>query len=34
MKFDTFLSAEDAVAWGLADKIIEKRIWTYNKLEK
>jgi ATP-dependent Clp protease protease subunit len=26
MKFDTFLSAEDAVAWGLADKIIEKRI--------
>jgi ATP-dependent Clp protease protease subunit len=25
MKFDTFLSAEDAVAWGLADSIIEKR---------
>ena len=25
MKFDTFLSAEDAVAWGLADNIIEKR---------
>ena len=25
MKFDTFLSAEQAVEWGLADKIIEKR---------
>ena len=25
MKFDTFLSAEEAVAMGLADKIIEKR---------
>jgi ATP-dependent Clp protease protease subunit len=25
MKFDTFLSAEEAVAFGLADKIIEKR---------
>ena len=25
MKFDTFLSAEEAVAYGLADKIIEKR---------
>lgn len=25
MKFDTFLSAEEAVAWGLADKIISKR---------
>jgi ATP-dependent Clp protease protease subunit len=25
MKFDTFLSAEEAVAWGLADKIVEKR---------
>lgn len=25
MKFDTFLSAEEAVAWGLADKVIEKR---------
>jgi len=25
MKFDTFLSAAEAVEWGLADKIIEKR---------
>jgi ATP-dependent protease ClpP protease subunit len=25
MKFDTFLSAEQAVAHGLADKIIDKR---------
>lgn len=25
MKFDTFLSAHDAVAYGLADKVIEKR---------
>lgn len=25
MKFDTFLSAEEAVAWGLADKIVESR---------
>ena len=25
MKFDTFLSAEEAVAWGLADKVIENR---------
>jgi ATP-dependent Clp protease protease subunit len=25
MKFDTFLSAKEAVEWGLADKIIEKR---------
>jgi ATP-dependent protease ClpP protease subunit len=25
MKFDTFLSAEEAVNWGLADKVIEKR---------
>jgi ATP-dependent Clp protease protease subunit len=25
MKFDTFLSAEEAVTWGLADKILEKR---------
>lgn len=25
MKFDTFLSAEEAVAWGLADRVIEKR---------
>jgi ATP-dependent Clp protease protease subunit len=25
MKFDTFLSAEEAVAYGLADKVIEKR---------
>ena len=26
MKFDTFLSAEQAVAFGLADKIVEKRV--------
>ena len=25
MKFDTFLSAEEAVQWGLADKVIAKR---------
>lgn len=25
MKFDTFLSAEEAVEWGLADKVITKR---------
>lgn len=25
MKFDTFLSAEEAVQWGLADRVIEKR---------
>lgn len=25
MKFDTFLSAEQAVEWGLADRVIEKR---------
>jgi ATP-dependent protease ClpP protease subunit len=25
MKFDTFLSATEAVAYGLADKVIEKR---------
>jgi ATP-dependent Clp protease protease subunit len=25
MKFDTFLSAEEAVKWGLADKVIDKR---------
>ena len=25
MKFDTFLSAADAVKWGLADKVIDKR---------
>ena len=25
MKFDTFLSAKEAVEWGLADKVIEKR---------
>ena len=25
MKFDTFLSAEEAVKWGLADKVITKR---------
>jgi ATP-dependent Clp protease protease subunit len=26
MKFDTFLSAEEAVAYGLADKVISKRV--------
>lgn len=26
MKFDTFLSAQEAVAFGLADKIVEKRV--------
>jgi ATP-dependent protease ClpP protease subunit len=25
MKFDTFLTAEDAVAWGLADRMISER---------
>jgi ATP-dependent Clp protease protease subunit len=25
MKFDTFLSADEAVAWGLADKVLDKR---------
>lgn len=25
MKFDTFLSASEAVQWGLADKVVEKR---------
>jgi ATP-dependent protease ClpP protease subunit len=25
MKFDTFLSAEEAVEYGLADKVIDKR---------
>ena len=25
MKFDTFLSAEEAVEWGLADEVITKR---------
>ena len=25
MKFDTFLSAEEAVKWGLADEVVEKR---------
>jgi ATP-dependent Clp protease protease subunit len=25
MKFDTFLSAEEAVQWGLADRVIERR---------
>jgi ATP-dependent protease ClpP protease subunit len=25
MKFDTFLSAKEAVDYGLADKVIEKR---------
>jgi ATP-dependent Clp protease protease subunit len=26
MKFDTFLSADEAVAYGLADKVISKRV--------
>jgi len=26
MKFDTFLSAEQAVAFGIADKIVAKRV--------
>jgi ATP-dependent Clp protease protease subunit len=26
MKFDTFLSAYEAVDWGLADKVVEKRV--------
>lgn len=26
MKFDTFLSAQEAVEWGLADKVIDKRV--------
>ena len=25
MKFDTFLSAQEAVEWGLADEVVEKR---------
>ena len=25
MKFDTFLSAQDAVDWGLADKVVTKK---------
>jgi ATP-dependent protease ClpP protease subunit len=25
MKFDTFLTAEEAVTWGLADKVVDKR---------
>jgi ATP-dependent protease ClpP protease subunit len=25
MKFDTFLSAEEAVKWGLADQVLDKR---------
>jgi ATP-dependent protease ClpP protease subunit len=25
MKFDTFLSADEAVAYGLADQVVEKR---------
>jgi ATP-dependent Clp protease protease subunit len=25
MKFDTFLGAQEAVEWGLADKVVEKR---------
>lgn len=27
MKFDTFLTAQEAVNMGLADKIVEKRVW-------
>jgi len=34
MKFDTFLSAQDAVNMGLADKIIEKLIQRQNKYKK
>lgn len=30
MKFDTFLGAEEAVAWGLADKIVESRQKTFD----
>jgi len=32
MKFDTFLSAEEAVEYGLADRVIENRdsLWTKN----
>ena len=26
MKFDTFLDAKEVVAWGLADKVVEKRV--------
>lgn len=26
MKFDTFLSADEAVSWGLADKVVDKRL--------
>ncbi len=26
MKFDTFLSAEEAVKWGLADQVLDKRV--------
>jgi len=25
MKFDTFLTAAEAVTWGLADKVVENR---------
>jgi ATP-dependent protease ClpP protease subunit len=25
MKFDTFLTAQEAVTWGLADKVVDKR---------
>ena len=25
MKYDTFLSAAEAVAWGLADRVVERR---------
>jgi ATP-dependent protease ClpP protease subunit len=28
MKFDTFLSAAEAVEYGLADKVVEKRAWS------
>ena len=31
MKFDTFLTAEEAVEWGLADKVVEqKECWDYS----
>jgi ATP-dependent protease ClpP protease subunit len=29
MDRDTFMSAEEALAYGLVDKIIERRPWTY-----
>jgi ATP-dependent protease ClpP protease subunit len=30
MDRDTFMSAEEALEYGLVDKIIEKRLWIYN----